>query len=280
VYFPSLPAAKRHLQRLSAHASHPEVIYAPEGLQKLWRESATDMTHKHHHGTTAEPNEIRLNLEEAKLQIGDALQLQSLNEQNPVRYAVSLIGFAKGKSVMVSVPEIDGKLLIIRDGQTFVVRAFSGRNVYAFTAMVIKSTSAPFPHLHLSYPADVRGLAVRKGARAKVKIIFSASREDDPRFSAAGTIENMSISGALAVSKTPIGKKGDRVTIKFKALVAGIESFLALPCIVRAVNVDQDQASSGENHYGVEFVDAQPQDMIVLSAFVYQKLLEQATIGG
>jgi c-di-GMP-binding flagellar brake protein YcgR len=251
-----------------------------EVCRRFGEEARTNMTHRHHHGTTAEPNEIRINLDEAKLQIGDALQLQSLNEQNPVRYAVSLIGFAKGQSVLVSVPEIDGKLLIIRDGQTFVVRAFSGRNVYAFTAMVIKSTSAPFPHLHLSYPADVRGLAVRKGARAKVKIIFAAARDDDPRFSAAGTIENMSISGALAVSKATAGKKGDRITIKFKVFVAGIESFLSLPCIIRAVNADHDPTSSGENHYGLEFVDAQPQDMIVLSAFVYQKLLEQATIAG
>jgi c-di-GMP-binding flagellar brake protein YcgR len=238
------------------------------------------MTHRHHHQTRAEPNEIRINLDEAKLQIGDALQLQSLNEQNPVRYAVSLIGFAKGKSVIVSVPEIDGKLLIIRDGQTFVVRAFSGRNVYAFTAMVIKSTSAPFPHLHLSYPADVRGLAVRKGARAKVSIIVAVSRDDDPGFAGAGTMDNLSISGALLVSKTGLGKKGERIVVKFKLVVAGIESFLSVPCIIRAVNADRDPSSSGENHFGVEFVDVEAQDMIVLSAFVYQKLLEQATIGG
>jgi c-di-GMP-binding flagellar brake protein YcgR len=145
---------------------------------------------------------------------------------------------------------------------------------------VIKSTSAPFPHLHLSYPADVRGLTVRKGARAKVKIIIAVGREDDVKFSASGTMENLSISGALLVTKSDLGKKGERIVVKFKLIVAGIESVLSVPCIIRAINVDYHPESNGENHFGVEFVDAQPQDMIVLSAFVYQKLLEQATIGG
>ena len=237
------------------------------------------MTHRHHHGVKAEPNEIRINLEEAKLQIGDALHLQSLNEQNPARYAVSLIGFAKGRSVMVTVPEIDGKLLIIREGQTFVVRAFSGRNVYAFTATVIRSTSAPFPHLHLTYPSDVRGLAVRKGARAAVKIIVAVLRESDDSFNAAGTIENISISGAMVVCKATLGKRGERILVKFKVMVAGVESFLSVPCIIRAVNADVDPAF-GENKYGLEFTDVSPQDLIVLSAFVYQKLLEQSAVEG
>ncbi len=238
------------------------------------------MTHRHPHGIRSEQNEIRINLDEAKLQIGDALQLQSLNEQNPVRYAVTLLGYAKGKSVMVSVPEIDGRLLIIREGQTFVVRAFSGRNVYAFTAMVLKSTSAPFPHLHLSYPGDVRGLTVRKGARAKVDLIVAVGRDDDPAFTAAGVMENISVSGCLVASRTSLGKKGDKIAVKFKLTVAGIESVLSLPALIRAVNVDHDPAPSGENHFGVEFHEVAGQDMIVLSAFVYQKLLEQATIGG
>jgi c-di-GMP-binding flagellar brake protein YcgR len=238
------------------------------------------MTHRHPHGVRSEQNEIRINLDEARLQIGDALQLQSLNEQNPVRYAVSLLGYAKGKSVMVSVPEIDGRLLIIRDGQTFVVRAFSGRNVYAFTATVIKSTSAPFPHLHLSYPADVRGLTVRKGARAKVNLIVAIGRDDDACFSAAGVMENISISGCLVASRTVLGKKGETVEVKFKLVVAGIESVLSIPAVVRAVNVDYDPSVTGENRYGIEFGTVSPQDMIVLSAFVYQRLLEQATVGG
>lgn len=121
---------------------------------------------------------------------------------------------------------------------------------------------------------------MRKGARAKVKIIIAVGRDDDAKFSAAGTMENVSISGALLVCKMALGKKGERVLVKFKLIVAGIESFLTVPCIIRAINVDYHPEASGENHFGVEFVYAEPHDMIVLSAFVYQKLLEQATIGG
>src|SRR5574340_43987 len=104
-------------------------------------------------------------LDDIKLQIGDTLQLQPQHEASAERYYVKLIGYLKNAGVIVSTPSADGKLLFVREGQNFVVRAFCGKSAFAFPTTVIKAASVPYAHLHLSYPRRVRGIVVRKGAR-------------------------------------------------------------------------------------------------------------------
>lgn len=223
-----------------------------------------------------EAREMQINLEEARLQIGDPVQLQSLSEDNPTRYAVRLLGFAKGRSVLVTTPTVDGKYLLMREGQTFVLRAFSGKNAYAFPTQILKSINTPYPYLHLSYPKDIRSLVVRRGARASVKVICAVTECDGKPTQAAGTILNMSIGGALMAGKHALGEKGQRLTIKLKTEINEIESYLVLGALIRAINIDETEEAEKPFKHGLEFVDVVGPDMILLSAFVYHKLLEQS----
>jgi c-di-GMP-binding flagellar brake protein YcgR len=223
-----------------------------------------------------ETKEAQINLEEARLQIGDPVQLQSLNDENPARYAVRLLGFAKGRSVMVSSPMVDGKYLLMRDGQTFVLRAFSGKSAYAFSTQVIRSVNTPYPYLHLTYPKDVRSLVVRRGARANVRVICAVTECDGSPTQAAATLVNMSIGGALMAAKQPIGAKGQRLTVKFKTEINAVEAYLALCATIRAINTDESDEPDKAVKHGLEFVDIPGPDMILLSAFVYRHLLEQS----
>ena len=118
-------------------------------------------------------------LDEIKLAIGDSFQIQTQIEQAEARYYVKLVGYLKGRSVLVTIPEAEGRLCYVREGQAFVVRFFAGRNAYAFTANVLKSSSIPFPHMHLSYPSQVRGLVVRAGERVPVRIICAVVMQED-----------------------------------------------------------------------------------------------------
>lgn len=220
--------------------------------------------------------EAQINLDEARLQIGDPVQLQSQYDENPVRYSVRLLGYAKGRSVMVSTPTVDGKYLLMRDGQAFVLRAFSGKNAYAFSTEIVKPVNTPYPYLHLTYPKEVRSLVVRRGARASVRVICAVTERDGMPVQAAGTILNMSIGGAQIAARQALGEKGQRLTIKFKTVINEIESYLVLAAMVRAVNVDAGEDADAAVRLGVEFVDVAGQDTILLSAFVYHHLLEQS----
>lgn len=218
-------------------------------------------------------------LEDIKLQIGDTLQLQSQVGQGGGRYYVKLIGYVPGKSLLVTAPLVDGKIALMREGQNFVIRCFSGKNAYAFKSATFKVVNTPFPHLHLMYPREVRGLEVRKGARVHTNIIsaikvLSGAQADSQ---AAGTVANLSVGGALLIAKNALGDKGDRISLTFRVALQDIESFPSLEAVIRSVSQEPaDEGGLSRVQHGLEFRDVSQEDRVMLTAFVYQQLLEDS----
>jgi c-di-GMP-binding flagellar brake protein YcgR len=134
-------------------------------------------------------------LDALKLMPGDTLQLQPMIDGQTERYTVRVIGLMRAKSVLVTAPLIDGKLIFIREAQPFLIRAFSGQNVYAFKARVLKAQHTPFPYLHLSYPDSVQVMRIRKAMRAPAQIIVALS---DKEGGAASVPDASSISASAA----------------------------------------------------------------------------------
>jgi c-di-GMP-binding flagellar brake protein YcgR len=206
-------------------------------------------------------------LDEIRLHIGEAWQLQPLSDLDPKRYYVKLVGYLKPVSVIITAPTVDDKALLIREGQAFVVRAFSGKSAYAFKTTVIKSVGAPFPHLHLAYPPSVRGMIVRRSERIDVNIITSITPTREGLAKAPGIICNASKTGASLRTPAPIGQSGDRIGLSFKLLIEGNDYLLTLEGIIRAVRApNADQGKVVE--YGIQFIDIKPIDQLVIGAFV------------
>ncbi len=214
-------------------------------------------------------------LEESRLQIGDLISLQALAGEGAARYSVKLIGMTKDRSVLVGTPMVDGHYLLMKEGQGFVLRGFSGKSAYAFATQILKSVNTPYPYLHLSYPREVKSLVVRKGSRADVILICAAVDAEDARKTAAGNIINISAGGALMVFREPFCKIGQTLIVKFKTLISGIEALLEIKAVVRAVNVD-NSGTALPYRVGVQFSDVGAEASIPLLAYVYQELLEQS----
>ncbi|MFZ6744606.1 flagellar brake protein [Undibacterium sp. JH2W] len=213
--------------------------------------------------------DVLMELDSVRWNVGETLYLQ-VHDHTAMRYTVRLIGFVKNMSIMVTAPTMDGKAVIIRDGQTFIVRAFPGKKAYAFTASAIKSVYSPHPYLHISYPKQVRCTTIRQGSRATVKIIASLTI-GDPEQMAAATIGDLSMGGASGVIKKAVGKKGDVGVLKFKVSAAGNDEYLSLNVILRS----QAPTENGlEYRHGFEFIDVSAQSKLILSAFVHQTLAE------
>lgn len=213
--------------------------------------------------------ETLVSMDDVRWRIGESLSLQP--HDNPtLRYTVRLIGFVKNKTVIVTAPVLDGKFGFIRDGQTFVVRSFSGKKAYAFTVAAVRSVHAPYPYLHISYPQQVRATAIRKGSRAAVKIIASVSL-GQPARTIATTLIDLSVGGGSGISRQAFGVKGEMGQIKFKLHVAEHTAFLTLKAVLRSVTL----AESGDvyNH-GFEFLEVPVDERMILSAFVHQTLAE------
>ena len=212
--------------------------------------------------------------DDIKLDIGDTLQLQSQGEGVQSRFYVRLIGYLKGRSIIVTTPTQDGKVLLMREGQGFVVRMFSGKSVYAFGTAIQKVANVPFPHLHLNYPSQVRGLVVRRGARARVNLICAVTGSDGRAH--AASLVDLSTGGAMLTAKTPVGKKDDSISIKFRVTVSDVEEYLTVPAVLRSVHATAvAEGEVPQVTHGVQFGDIPYSEQVVLSAFVYRALFEE-----
>lgn len=211
--------------------------------------------------------EAIVRMDEVHWAVGEAMTMQPLDNPS-VRYAIQLIGFIKNRMLFVSAPAVDGKFELIRDGQTFVVRAFSGKKAYAFTASALKSVHSPHPYLLLSYPREVRCTLVRQSARVSVKLIASVSVGQPERI-AAGIITDLSTGGASLIAREPLGAKGEAGRIKFKVHAADADAYLNLQFILRSVAKEDNEEGYRQ---GLEFVDVPARERLVLSAFVHQGL--------
>lgn len=221
--------------------------------------------------TATEQNKetIMLDLDSVHWYVGETFYLQ-VHDNASIRYTVKLIGFVKNKSILVSAPLVDGKVALIRDGQTFIVRTFPGKKAYAFTASALKSVFSPHPYLHLTYPKVVRCTTIRQGSRATVKIIASVT-VGMPEQTAAATLSDLSMGGASGIIKRPLGQKNDTGIIKFKVNAAGNDEFLTLNMILRSIAPTEN---ADEYRHGFEFVDVPTQSKLILSAFVHQTLAD------
>jgi c-di-GMP-binding flagellar brake protein YcgR len=212
-------------------------------------------------------------LDEARLMPGDALQLQPLLEGQTDRYTVRVIGVMRPKSVLVTAPSIDGKLIFVRDGQPFLVRAFSRLNVCAFKAKVLKSQLTPFPYMHLSYPDSVMIMRIRKAIRAPVQLIVAINEGEGGRQLAAGRIVDLSVGGARIQVNSPFAKVGDSVFLSFKIRLDDLEEYIVTQASVRHIEEDTGEAA-GAWLLGIQFGElTQPQKLIIMS-LVYQHMLK------
>lgn len=59
---------------------------------------------------------------------------------------VTLIGMHEGRSILITAPERDKRLVFVKEGTLFHFRGFSGELVYEFDAPVRKVRFEPFPY--------------------------------------------------------------------------------------------------------------------------------------
>jgi hypothetical protein len=220
-----------------------------------------------------------LNLEQIKLNIGDSIQLQFQSDTDNSRCVVTLIGYLVDEGIIVTTPILHGSIMLVREGQIFVVRMFSGKSAYAFSAVTKRVTNNPFPHLFLSYPKEVRGLVVRGSTRARANIICHAT--PDGGTGIACIARDISIGGSLIASKTKVGDVGHKLSLKMRVKVNEAEHMLTLSCTIRSVNNSRPSDDGVITIlHGLSFENVTPQDALVISALLYQNMMSEKEAEG
>ena len=213
--------------------------------------------------------------EAMKLKVGDRLQVQPPARFSSDAVVVRLIGYVNNLSLLVTSPrEANGLRLLLVENDKLELRVFSSQNAFGFSATVSKIIKVPFEYLHLSFPCDVKGMVIRKAPRVKTKIICSIIAEQSSDVSLPGMLVNLSATGALLDSRRAIA---GTVKLLFRVLLHEIEVILTVNAVVRAQFTDETPVGGASIffHHGLEFVDLQPNDKLILQSMVYQQMIEK-----
>ncbi len=224
------------------------------------------------------PGEEAFLFADMRLKVGDRLQIQPPAQLTQERFTVRLIGYLDGQSILVTPPYANGLRLPLQEGETIIIRYFSGQNAFGFSATINKISKLPYEYFHLSFPEAVQGMIIRKAPRVRTRIITSVLKTDqapgtDPK---SAIIANVSASGALLDGRQPLGAKGDVLRLAFRVHLHNVDALLSVNGVIRAVFED-DNPNPGRPafiHHGIEFQDLEPNDSVILQSLIYQQMVE------
>jgi c-di-GMP-binding flagellar brake protein YcgR len=248
----------RQLERLSENGLYrPRMeVFKPEAVGAAGGGEGWKIATAGHH-------EYRF--EEIDLPVGATLQLQRIG-LDETRYSTQLVGYLLGATILVRVPTDDGSLVLLREGQPLVVRAFSGTDAFAFVTQVTTARYSPQPYLHLAWPAVVAGTTVRQQRRIETRLIATVSADGaDGAASKAAKVVDLSAGGARLRANEKLGEAGARLSIAFRLPTASADATLALAAEVRSA--EPVEGGAGFDH-GVRFVDVEPLHALALCGFV------------
>jgi hypothetical protein len=215
----------------------------------------------------------RSTFESMRLAPGETLQLQ--NGANGDRYVVRLIGFVPDSSILITTPAQDGYVLLFREGQGFVVRAFSGTQAFGFTAAIRRVCNVPYPYLHLEYPSVIEGVTVRSNPRVRVRTICSLSRPGESAAPTAALITDLSATGARIDCGQAFAAVDEIAQITFRMRLKDDDAHFSLDALVRSVRTEPgpDKESQTVVH-GVEFIETPSNERLLLKTVVYSLLAD------
>lgn len=228
---------------------------------------------------STEGGDCSYEFEEMKLPVSSRLQLQTVSEQTTERFPAKYLGHIKGVSLLVTAPVVDDKVLFIREGQPFIVRAFTGKTAFGFTASVLRACNVPTPYLHLSYPKQLHGVEIRTAKRLPVNIPATSLALASTDAELPCLLINVSPTGALIAAAQTLGNIGDSIRVAFRINLGPIDGNIETTGIIRSITPVDDAATEKEFsvHHGVQFKELQQPDILLLHSLAYQKMVESSS---
>ncbi|MDO8464177.1 MAG: flagellar brake protein [Gallionella sp.] len=215
--------------------------------------------------------------DDMKLKAEDKLQLEPPAQLARERFLVKVIGYLRGASLLVTTPvTANGLRLQLLEGETVVMRSFSGQNAFGFACTIERVIKTPYEYLHLSFPDNIQGIVIRKAPRVKTRTIAAVQGRKSGTEQVSALISDISANGVSLDAKQPLGDKDDIINLAFRVHLHNIDAYLSVKGIIRAVLSGDaaDASTSGIIHHGIEFQELQPNDSVILQSMIYQEMIE------
>ncbi len=214
------------------------------------------------------------------LQVGVRLQIMIKAASAPVVLYTTLIGFVVDEYLLLQIPQEEERAQPIASGSEVAIRVFSGVSVFTFDATVEALVTQPRSFMVLTFPQEIRKVGLRKAVRVKANIPVRILNPIDRSMVKEATLSDISLSGALVSTSSPLGAAGDTIHIEFaiKAHPHNQDVLLSTSASIRSVQQAVGSAPGGGSFYtvytyGINFLDVDAAHQTVLQNYVYETLL-------
>jgi c-di-GMP-binding flagellar brake protein YcgR len=206
----------------------------------------------------------------------ESIQLQRLGDHGNGRFVVPLYGVCGDASLITGAPRLNGKYVVVNEGQLFAARMMAGGCAYGFQTEVLCSRTRPTPYLHLRYPRQFEKREVRNSVRVSVRLPLVLRRLIDGKpgqRSMPATALDISRTGLLAACAKPALACGDTVNISTELRVADATRELNLAAVVRNINETPSSDVNAGWRMGLQFEDLAGDDAVMLTSFVNEQIV-------
>ncbi|NUA25558.1 flagellar brake protein [Cupriavidus basilensis] len=216
------------------------------------------------------------------LQVGTLLQVKSAGQTG--RAAASrLIGFVE-QGLFVTWPQLGGKELQLKPGETVLLRGFSGHAILSFESTVTAICRSPFRYLVLSAPAEPQQMPVRKATRVPTRLaaylVDPGSTDDEAaaqhRPARLVLLTDLSTGGAQIQIAGAVPASGAVVRLCFHLRTAALDSEIMVDAVVR--NALPAEGDVEFPTFGVVFDALGERELTLLQCFIYEQLLANASM--
>jgi len=206
------------------------------------------------------------------LNIGDMMQIAPLNQEVISRYfAVRLIGGVDHKSLICTLPEVNGKVMYVLEYTGFVVKFFSGKTVYQFNTIASAVYSRPYPHMHLLFPSEVMSQQLRKNQRVAVDLIVSLSNlKEIGSIQSSGRLTDLSLGGALIETAHANWMVDDELSITFKVHHEHHEDMIQIRGQVKKIQDMKSKSAFKRDQIGIQFMQMSTAQHLVLQSYIFK----------
>lgn len=206
------------------------------------------------------------------LKVGDTVFLDFSGVGAHGRASSTVLGWREGASVMLTQPVAAGKPLQLFEGESLMLRVFTGQSAFAFRSSVRKANQLPFPYVHIGFPKRVHAVEIRRSPRSRVGLPTSFSVDGMP--AGIGTILDIGAAGALLDTGKVLDRDVTALRLMFSFELHGVEVSLDVHARVLGLKGYSSESEHPSVQYRLAFDELQPNDRLILSSLVWFQMYE------
>jgi c-di-GMP-binding flagellar brake protein YcgR len=208
---------------------------------------------------------------EINLQVGARLQMTLQHGVKQAIYYTELIGYVDGEYLIIKMPFENGLSIQTQVGDQVTLRILAGVDVFTLTCRVKTVFRAPHYYIHLSFPTDIKSIALRGAVRAKVNLPVQING-----VAGAGIISDISVTGAAIVADSALGEPNAEALISFDFPIkpTNQSAHIDTSATIRSIQLLPSKKKDAPPRFshGISFHELDLTSQVMLQNLVYESL--------